>query len=126
MDEEILIIGCDSEDETLGDEDQQRDGRSKWTSAPAQAGGEDDLRPRKRGRAELQMNRITLDQELALTDSEPEPDKEDQIQEKTSKNRKKRIAKVAEASVPDAEESKAADLGHAIYITAWVITAPEC
>ena len=88
MDEEILIIGCDSEDETLGDtsEDQQRDGRSKWTSAPAQAGGEDDSRPRKRGRKELQMNRITLDQELALTDSEPEPDKKDQIQNKTSKN----------------------------------------
>ena len=114
MDEEILIINCDSEDETLGDtsEDQQRDSRSKRTSAPAQAGGEDDSRPRKRGRKELQMNRITLDQELALTDSEPEHDKEDQIQKKTSKNKR---AKVGEASVPDAEESKAADLGHAIY-----------
>ena len=117
MEEEILIIGCDSEDEigsTCSDtsEDQLSDGKQQWTSASELAGGEGDSRPEKRRRAELQTKGFTLGQELALTDSEPEADNDDQSQKKTYKNKR---VKVAETSDNDAEESKAADIGHAIY-----------
>lgn len=117
MEEEILIIGCDSEDEidsTCSDtsEDQLSDGRPQWTPASQQVGG--DSRPGKRRRAELQTKGLTLGQELALTDSEPEPDNSngDQSQKETFKRKR---GKMAETSDHDAEESKAADIGHAIY-----------
>ena len=119
MEEEILIIGCDSEDEiesTCSDtsEDQLSDGRPQWTSASEQqqVGGEADSRPGKRRRADLQTKGLTLGQELAFTDLEPEPDNDDQSQKETFK---KKRGKMAETSDHDVEDSKATDIGHAIY-----------
>ena len=115
MDDDLLIIGCDSDDEIDSDcsetssdqpSDQHSEGRSR---SSAEVSGEGDTRSRKRKRQETQAEKVlSLGQELALTDSEPE--NEDLKQEETGKNKK---GKIEETSVT--EEPKEADISHAIY-----------
>ena len=109
MDDEILIIGCDSDDEidsTCSDtsSDQLNEGRQKSTSSDEAA------RLRKRKREESQERRLTLGEELALTDSDNEGNED---QNETFKNKKRK--NVEGTSAPDTEEFKAADIGAAIY-----------
>ena len=115
MDDEILIIGCDSDDEidsTCSDtsSDQLNEGRQKSTPSSEETGGESDARSRKRKREESQERGLTLGEELALTDSDSEGT---EVQNETFK--KKERKNVEETTAPDTEESKAADIGLAIY-----------
>ena len=103
MEDDILIIGCDSDDEIDST-------CSDTSSSPSEdAGGESDVIPRKRKREESQERRLTLGEELALTDSENDEGSEDQNE--MIKDLKRRKVK----ETPNTEEAKAADIGNAIY-----------
>ena len=108
MEDDILIIGCDSDDEIDSTCSDTSSDQLKSTSPSEEAGGESDARPRKRKREESQERRLTLGEELALTDSENEGSED---QNETFKDKKRR--KVEE--IQNTEEAKAADIGNAIY-----------
>ena len=117
MDDDFLIIGCESDDEidsTCSDTSSDCEGlkeASRLPQAKSKAEGESDSSKRKRS-TEHQVEGLTLDEELALTDSESEVDE----QEESSK-KKRRTGTEDPSKISDnlSEDSKEADIGYAIY-----------